>query len=205
MMSGHALPSRQMRWRKRLRGGMGMITGEQLRAARAILRLEQTVLSKMAGVSVETIKRMEASTGVVRGRESTVNAIVGYLERCGVEFLSQIGDSGAGVRLASIDLSEQGRTDMTGPRRSPEIEMQAMSLRIPKQLKQALEAEAEESRRSLNSEIVERLRKTFSPEHAALKAKANLARLEQQQKKIAEEMERWRNTLKQGGLRGQLM
>ena len=38
-------------------------TGEQIRAARAILRMEQTTLAAKAGVSVETVKRLEKFDG----------------------------------------------------------------------------------------------------------------------------------------------
>ncbi|HEY8442326.1 MAG TPA: helix-turn-helix domain-containing protein, partial [Xanthobacteraceae bacterium] len=44
-----------------------MITGAQMRAARALLGLDQRQLAQMAGLSLPTIQRMEASNGVVRG------------------------------------------------------------------------------------------------------------------------------------------
>ncbi len=44
-----------------------MITGSQMRAARALLGIDQKALAELAGLSVPTIQRMEASTGNVRG------------------------------------------------------------------------------------------------------------------------------------------
>lgn len=44
-----------------------MLTPAQLRAARALLGLDQRTLAELAGVSLPTIQRMEASEGYVRG------------------------------------------------------------------------------------------------------------------------------------------
>jgi transcriptional regulator with XRE-family HTH domain len=75
------------------------LTGEQLRAARALLRMEQSTLAAAAGVSVETIKRLEAMEGAVRAtRVDTLDAVVAALERAGVEFI-HADNSGPGVRL----------------------------------------------------------------------------------------------------------
>jgi transcriptional regulator with XRE-family HTH domain len=79
-----------------------MITGGQLRAARALLGIDQKTLAKRAGVSVPTVQRMEASIGNVRGIVDTLTKIVTALEASGVEL---IGDNvaspsgGRGVRL----------------------------------------------------------------------------------------------------------
>lgn len=63
------------------------LTAEQLRAARAMLRLEQRDVAERAGVSVETVKRLEGMTGPLRTtRVATVEAIRLALERAGVEF-----------------------------------------------------------------------------------------------------------------------
>ena len=43
-----------------------MITSFQMRAARALLGIDQKALAELAGVSLPTIQRMEASTGTVR-------------------------------------------------------------------------------------------------------------------------------------------
>ncbi|KFN48971.1 helix-turn-helix domain-containing protein [Arenimonas composti] len=79
-----------------------MITAAQLRAARALLGLDQKALAALAGVSVPTIQRMEASPGNVRGNVETLSRIVEALAAAGVELLGndQAGEGrGRGVRL----------------------------------------------------------------------------------------------------------
>ena len=71
---------------------------EQVKAARALLRLSQTDLAKLSGISIPTIKRLEASTGTIGGRDGTTTAIRNALEAAGVEFIAENG-GGAGVRL----------------------------------------------------------------------------------------------------------
>ena len=78
-----------------------MLTGEQLRAARAILRIEQKDLAIAADVSVETIKRLEKMRGKVSGNIGTIDAIKSALEAAGVEFIPENG-GGAGVRLRKV-------------------------------------------------------------------------------------------------------
>ena len=73
-------------------------TGEQLRAARAMLRLEQTALATAAGVSAETIKRLEGMAGPVSANARTLDAIVKALEAAGVLFIPENGE-GPGVRM----------------------------------------------------------------------------------------------------------
>jgi predicted transcriptional regulator len=53
-----------------------MISPAQLRAARALLGIDQRTLAEMAGVSLPTIQRMEASTGNVRGVIDTLTKVV---------------------------------------------------------------------------------------------------------------------------------
>ena len=76
-----------------------MITAAQLRAARALLGIDQRRLAELAGVSLPTIQRMEASTGTVRGVVDTLTKVVGALnaELIGNEQPSQ--GRGRGVRL----------------------------------------------------------------------------------------------------------
>jgi len=79
-----------------------MITSAQMRAARAMLGIDQRQLAELAGVSLPTIQRMEASDGVVRGVVDTLTKVVEALDRAGIEL---IGDNtvsregGRGVRL----------------------------------------------------------------------------------------------------------
>ena len=72
-----------------------MLTGEQLRAARAILKLEQGELARLSGVSLETIKRLERMDGVLGANSRTLSRIQSALESDGIIFLS---DGGVGLR-----------------------------------------------------------------------------------------------------------
>jgi transcriptional regulator with XRE-family HTH domain len=65
-----------------------MITSEQIRAARALLRIEQDDLARRAHVSVTTIRRIEAENGAVRVAEATVGEIRKALEAGGAEFIA---------------------------------------------------------------------------------------------------------------------
>ncbi len=79
-----------------------MITANQLKAARALLALDQRQIAAMSGLSVPTIQRMEASEGVVRGNVESLMKLVAALEGAGIELIGPGGAStsgGRGVRL----------------------------------------------------------------------------------------------------------
>lgn len=79
-----------------------MITAAQLRAARALLGVDQRTLAEMAGVSLPTIQRMEGSQGNVRGVVETLTKIVDALDAAGIELIGNEQPSqgrGRGVRL----------------------------------------------------------------------------------------------------------
>ena len=79
-----------------------MLTGAQLRAARALLGIDQRTLADQAGVSLPTVQRMEASPGTVRGVVDSLTKIVEALDRAGVELIGEGASSsggGRGVRL----------------------------------------------------------------------------------------------------------
>ncbi len=81
-----------------------MITAAQMRAARALLGIDQRTLAQLAGVSVPTIQRMEASDGNVRGIVDSLTKVVAALEDAGLELIGENGASlsgGRGVRLKS--------------------------------------------------------------------------------------------------------
>ncbi|MCT8328066.1 helix-turn-helix domain-containing protein [Albidovulum sediminis] len=81
-----------------------MITSAQMRAARALLGLDQKTLAELSGVSVPTIQRMEASAGTVRGVVDSLTKVVEALEGAGVELIGDGATSlsgGRGVRLKS--------------------------------------------------------------------------------------------------------
>jgi predicted transcriptional regulator len=70
----------------------------QIKAARALLGWSQTELADTAGVSVPTVKRLEATDGVLGGRKDTATKLRSALERAGIEFIEENG-GGPGVRL----------------------------------------------------------------------------------------------------------
>uniref|UniRef100_Q07IY7 Transcriptional regulator, XRE family n=1 Tax=Rhodopseudomonas palustris (strain BisA53) TaxID=316055 RepID=Q07IY7_RHOP5 len=73
-----------------------------MRAARALLGLDQRQLAELAGVSVPTIQRMEASGGNVRGVVDSLTKVVEALNRAGVELIgdhARSDNGGRGVRL----------------------------------------------------------------------------------------------------------
>jgi predicted transcriptional regulator len=79
-----------------------MITPAQMRAARALLGIDQRRLAEMAGVSLPTIQRMEASEGNVRGVIDTLTKVVQALDLAGIELIGNEQPSqgrGRGVRL----------------------------------------------------------------------------------------------------------
>lgn len=81
---------------------MLIITASQLRAARALLGLDQRQLAERAGISLPTIQRMEASDGVVRGVIDTLMKVVEALEAEGIELIGENRPSmggGRGVRM----------------------------------------------------------------------------------------------------------
>ena len=79
-----------------------MISAAQLRAARALLGIDQRQLAALAGVSLPTIQRMEASDGTVRGVVDTLVKVIDALDAAGIELIGpgqpSRGD-GRGVRL----------------------------------------------------------------------------------------------------------
>jgi transcriptional regulator with XRE-family HTH domain len=57
-----------------------MITAGQLRAARALLGIDQRKLAELSGLSLPTIQRMEGSEGVIRGNVGFIMKLVGALD-----------------------------------------------------------------------------------------------------------------------------
>lgn len=79
-----------------------MITAPQLRAARALLGIDQRKLAELSGLSVPTIQRMEASEAMIRGNVDSLMKLIGALEAAGVELIAEgvaSQASGRGVRL----------------------------------------------------------------------------------------------------------
>ena len=79
-----------------------MITAAQLRAARALLGIDQRDLAQRCGLSLPTIQRMEASDGVIRGNVDSLMKLVEALAASGIELIGEgatSGGGGRGVRL----------------------------------------------------------------------------------------------------------
>jgi len=87
----------------RFRLGDGIvITAAQLRASRALLGIDQRQLAELAGLSVPTIQRMEASQGVIRGNVDSLMKLIAALEAAGIALIGEGAVSpagGRGVRL----------------------------------------------------------------------------------------------------------
>lgn len=93
-----------------------MITAAQMRAARAMLRIDQRELAGLAGLSLPTIQRMEASDGVVRGNVDSLMKLVGALEAAGVELIAEGTVSAAGGR--GVRLMPRAAPRASPPKRS---------------------------------------------------------------------------------------
>jgi len=79
-----------------------MISSGQMKAARALLGIDQRRLAEISGLSVPTIQRMETSDGVVRGNVDSLMKLVNALGAAGIELIGDGAAStagGRGVRL----------------------------------------------------------------------------------------------------------
>jgi transcriptional regulator with XRE-family HTH domain len=79
-----------------------MITAGQMRAARALLGIDQRALAELSGLSLPTIQRMEASDGLIRGNVDSLMKLTAALTAAGIELIGDNAASltgGRGVRL----------------------------------------------------------------------------------------------------------
>jgi len=82
-----------------------MITAGQMRAARALLGIDQRRLAELCGLSLPTIQRMEGSEGVIRGNVDSLMKLVGALDEAGLDLIGEGAASpggGRGVRLKRL-------------------------------------------------------------------------------------------------------
>jgi transcriptional regulator with XRE-family HTH domain len=87
-----------------------MISAGQLRAARALLGIDQRDLADMSDLSAPTIQRMEASEGVIRGNVDSLMKLVAALDAAGIELIGEGAVSqggGRGVRLKAVAAGRQ--------------------------------------------------------------------------------------------------
>jgi transcriptional regulator with XRE-family HTH domain len=75
-----------------------LITSEQIRAGRALLRISVVQLAKLSNVGEATIKRIEAGTGLPSAHIKTLDSLIKAFQLEGVEFIGSPDDR-PGVRL----------------------------------------------------------------------------------------------------------
>lgn len=85
-----------------------------MRAARALLGIDQKTLARLAGVSVPTVQRMEASAGNVRGMIESLTRIVEALDRAGIELIGEDAASSGGGRGVRLKARAGGGGDDAG-------------------------------------------------------------------------------------------
>ena len=86
-----------------------MITAAQLRAARALLGIDQRRLAELSGLSIPTIQRMEASDGVIRGNVESLMKLIAALDAAGIELIAEgavSAQGGRGIRLKGSQRSQ---------------------------------------------------------------------------------------------------
>ncbi|WP_018232519.1 helix-turn-helix domain-containing protein [Thioalkalivibrio thiocyanodenitrificans] len=88
-----------------------MITAGQMRAARALLGIDQNRLAELAGLSLPTIQRMESGSGTVRANVNSLMKVVEALDRAGIDLIGEGAVStggGRGVRLKAPPDTDTG-------------------------------------------------------------------------------------------------
>jgi transcriptional regulator with XRE-family HTH domain len=93
-----------------------VITAAQLRAARALLGIDQRELATRCSLSLPTIQRMEASEGVIRGNVDSLMKLMEGLTLAGIELINEGAASsggGRGVRLKAPASTGGRRPEMS--------------------------------------------------------------------------------------------
>ena len=93
-----------------------MINAGQLRAARALLNIDQRDLAALSDLSVPTIQRMEASDGVIRCNVDSLMKLVAALDAAGIELINEGAASPGGGR--GVRLKASGASAKPAPRRT---------------------------------------------------------------------------------------
>lgn len=83
-----------------------MLTSDQLRGARAMARMAQKSLAEAAGISVETIKRLEGRPGPLSANVRTVSALQSALEAAGIEFIDEPAKPGVLLKRTDVAADE---------------------------------------------------------------------------------------------------
>ena len=92
-----------------------MITSGQLKAARALLGIDQRQVAEMSSLSVPTIQRMEASDGVIRGNVDSLMKLIGALDAAGIALIGDDAESSAGGRGVRLKESAAARSSRPKP------------------------------------------------------------------------------------------
>ena len=96
-----------------------LTTGNQLKAARALIGLEQKDVAERAAVNVNTIRNMEAAgPAKIAGRAQNVQMVQRVLEKVGIEFLNH---GRPGVRLRKSEITGSSETDLEETVQYPEF------------------------------------------------------------------------------------
>ena len=94
-----------------------MISGAQLRAARALAGVNQRKLAELSGLSLPTIQRMEASDGIIRANVDSLMKLIAALNAAGIDLIGEGSHGGGrGVRLKTEEAIE---ADSSLPTSSP--------------------------------------------------------------------------------------
>lgn len=101
-----------------------MITAEQIKAARVLLRLDQAEVARRANVSVATLRRVESPESIRQVASPTVQQVKAALEGSGVEFVrrgvvQKDGRTPEEIAALSERLLEIGRRSAARPERNP--------------------------------------------------------------------------------------
>jgi transcriptional regulator with XRE-family HTH domain len=95
-----------------------MITAAQLRAARALVGVDQRKLAELSGLSLPTIQRMETSEDLIRGNVDSFTKLIAALESLGIELINDGAISqggGRGVRLKNAAGARRERAEAEEP------------------------------------------------------------------------------------------
>jgi transcriptional regulator with XRE-family HTH domain len=79
-----------------------------MRAARALLQIDQRQLAEISGLSLPTIQRMEASEGVIRGTIESLSKLINALNAAGIDLIGEGEASPPGGRGVRLRLPEAG-------------------------------------------------------------------------------------------------
>ncbi len=103
-----------------MQSNLSALSGEQIRAARALARIDQSDLARRCGLSLETIKRLERIRGPVGANSRTLQALFEVFAAMGVAFDS-CEDGGVGVCLAPREVARLSGPTRRTNRRSEEV------------------------------------------------------------------------------------